>query len=731
MNTNMPNSFADSQNAGSVQAKKPSLQNSRLSLAFFLVSIPFLEVILRIANTSVPLFGAGLFRSLLSGAALGVLILLIATAIPWYRPAYWITAILFFLTAVCFIAECCCQDFFGTYYQISFLLNMSGEVAGNFLATAFGVIGRHLWFFPLALAPCLISLLFGKKLIPHFEQDKRSGKSRRLITQAVLFLILQIMALLVCRIGDDRRYATIDYSANSAVMRFGLVNTMELELYYGIFGAPELDLGSDPSGIPMDASNKVPLSDTETASGEDIVPATETATETLRSEPVLYEDQIMDIDFDALLAADTDSTLKSMDEYFSGQTPTKKNAYTGLFQGKNLIMLTAESFSYVAIDKERTPALYELANNGFVFTNYYQPDWSQSTTGGEFAAMTGIIPTWVNGKTSFSVSANQSMPYGLGWMFRSMGYSATAYHNNTYSYYHRSETHPNLGYDYYGFGNGLTLESASSWPASDLEMLQATIGEPIDNYVRTGTPFHTYYMTVSGHCDYKFSLNAMSKKNRDAVSGLDYSEPALAYLASQMELEYALEYLLDELEAAGIAEDTVIVLTADHFPYALSEDYDSDYYKELTGIDDTESMTSRYKNTLILWSGSMKEPVPIDAPCSAIDIVPTLLNLFGMKYDSRLLSGRDILAPDITPGMVDSGMKIVPFVDFGFGCSWITAAGTYEAYTKTFTPNPGVTVDEDYVSKVNALVRNKETYAKYLISENYYHHVFPEWNGSF
>ncbi len=420
-----------------------------------------------------------------------------------------------------------------------------------------------------------------------------------------------------------------------------------------------------------------------------------------------------------------------MDEYFSSQTPTKQNQYTGLFKDKNLIMLTAESFSYVVIDKERTPALYELANNGFVFTNYYQPDWSQSTTGGEYAAMTGLVPTWINGKTSFKVSSTKAMPFGLGWMFRSLGYTSTAYHNNTYSYYGRSETHPNLGYDYYGFGNGLELESSGSWPASDLEMLQATIGEQIENYVKDGTLFHTYYMTVSGHCDYGFSVNAMSKKNQDAVSDLDYSEPALAFLAAQMELEYALEYLLDELEAAGIADDTVIVLTADHFPYALSEDYDSDYYIELTGIDDSENLTSRYRNTLILWSGSIEEPIQVDVPCSAIDIVPTLLNLFGMEYDSRLLSGRDILAPDVEPGVVDSSMKIVPFVDFGYGCSWITAAGTYEAYTKTFTPNPGVTVSEDYVSKVNALVQNKETYAKYLVSENYYQHVFPDWDGGF
>ena len=71
---------------------------------------------------------------------------------------------------------------------------------------------------------------------------------------------------------------------------------------------------------------------------------------------------------------------------------------------------------------------------------------------------------------------------------------------------------------------------------------------------------------------------------------------------------------------------------------------DTDYYPELTGVQDTTRDTSRYRNTLILWCGEMEEPVMVDTPCSAIDIVPTLSNLFGLEYDSRLLSGRDILA---------------------------------------------------------------------------------------
>jgi lipoteichoic acid synthase len=315
------------------------------------------------------------------------------------------------------------------------------------------------------------------------------------------------------------------------------------------------------------------------------------------------------------------------------------------------------------------------------------------------------------------------MPYGLGWVFNSLGYHTTAYHDNGYSYYHRSETHPNLGYEYYGYGNGLELPSQELWPSSDLEMIQATVDDYISEYQTTGTPFHLYYMTVSGHCEYNFG-NAMSKKNQAVVEGLDYDTPVLAYLACQMELEYAMEYLLDALEQSGIAEDTVIVLSADHYPYALTENYGNDYYQELSGKDDNANLTSRYENALILWCGDMEEPVEVDTPCSSVDIVPTILNLFGVEYDSRLLSGKDIFAPDAEAGTVDAGMKIVLFTDQGFGNSWITAAGTYEAYTKTFTPNEGVTVPDSYVEQVSQLVTERVRYARYIVEQDYYRYLW-------
>lgn len=89
-------------------------------------------------------------------------------------------------------------------------------------------------------------------------------------------------------------------------------------------------------------------------------------------------------------------------------------------------------------------------------------------------------------------------------------------------------------------------------------------------------------MSVSGHCNYGWSVNDVSRKNKDVMNGKKGSETVLAYKASQQELEYALEYLLGQLDEAGIAEDAMIALTADHYPYAMSENSDMDYYAETT-----------------------------------------------------------------------------------------------------------------------------------------------------
>ena len=177
------------------------------------------------------------------------------------------------------------------------------------------------------------------------------------------------------------------------------------------------------------------------------------------------------------------------------------------------------------------PTLYKLVNNGFVFENYYQPLFTVSTSDGEYMFLNSLIPK--EGVWSFYRSSNIYMPFGVGNVFKREGYSTVnAYHDHTYTYYNRDESHPNLGFDkYIGCGNGLEeLINCKTWPESDVEMINATV----DDYISSDN-FMTYYMTVSGHLQYTPNDNMMVSWNWSKVKDLNLSLHAKSYLACNIE----------------------------------------------------------------------------------------------------------------------------------------------------------------------------------------------------
>ena len=272
---------------------------------------------------------------------------------------------------------------------------------------------------------------------------------------------------------------------------------------------------------------------------------------------------------------------------------TKQNKYTGIFEGKNLIYIVAESFNEIGVREDLTPTLYKLVNSGFKFNNYYSSN-NLSTIGGEFQALTGlyadssILPIWRKGINYF--------PYGLANVFKDLGYKTYAYHDHYYNFQDRNKYLKSLGFDNYkGCYNGLeTKIKCNIWPEFDTEMIKATT----DDYLNSDEPFMVYYMTVSGHLEYNF-YNEAAKKHASEVKGLPYSDRVRAYLATQIELNDALELLINTLEEKGKLDDTVIVLLADHYPYGLtvSEINEVSSYKKdgIIGVNNSNLITSFFK----------------------------------------------------------------------------------------------------------------------------------------
>lgn len=557
---------------------------------------------------------------------------------------------------------------------ISFFSMMHGGQVTEFMEVIIDVVLRNWYGILLFIIPLIILIILSKKKVITFEKNS----IKQIAIKITSVLIIQLIALLCVNfINTDDMYSNKNLYYNIHVPkvtanRMGLLTTMRLDLQRFIFGFEE-KLSVQTNAIPKEEEKD--------------------------SYNITY------IDFDKLIKNEEDNTIKEMHEYFSSQEASKKNKYTGMFKDKNLIVLVGESFSSLAIRKDLTPNLYKLYKEGFQFDNFYTPIFPVSTADGEYITDTSLIPK--EGVWSFLRVAENYMPYSYANVFEKQGYSSNAYHNHTATYYERDKYIETMGYNsYLAVGTGLEDRmDTSNWPNSDYEMVKTTVDDYINN-----EKFMAYYMTVSGHMNYTKIGNMMVYRNWDQVKDLPYSNKAKGYLAANIELDKAVGELLSRLEQAGKLEDTVIVISGDHYPYGLT----LGEINELSTFERDDKF-EKFRMPFLIWSGSMKGPIKVEKIGSSLDVLPTVLNLFGAEFDSRLLMGRDILS-DSDP--------IVIFSDRSF----ITDKGRYNSLTEQFTPNEGVTVEEGYVDKINTIIYKKYQMSRLILENDYYKHVFKTEN---
>ena len=608
---------------------------------------------------------------------------------------------------VLFLVQFVYFSFFGDYFKWS-TITMAGDVTDFYREIIHTVLSGWYWVI-LFIIPIILYAVFPARKMPT-SYIKPAG----LVVMIAVALFCHFGAVAIIYVDDDdygdKTYYTEIFNAPYAVKNFGLLAETGLDLKQMFFGEGSGPIIDDDIDIP---SNNIPdviiKPSTDTSDTNDPSQGDSTESEI----PIEYDYNIMNIDFESLIANEKDKTIKSMHEYFSSLEGTKQNKYTGYFKGKNIIFITLEGFSHKAISKELTPTLYKMSTEGFVFKNYYNSLWGGSTATGEYAILTG---NFYKSAKCLEMSSSTYQPFAIGNQFAALNYNVSAYHNHTNTYYTRNKSHPNFGFKkWIAIGSGLKLPS-QCWPNSDYEMAQVTVGD-----YKSSTPFATYYMTVSGHANYSWMGNTMSSKHRLRVQGLNYSENVKAYIACNLEVEDMLTHIMAELKAAGTLDDTVFVISEDHYPYALADAE----IAELYGLPNDENLFSNlelYRNFFTIYSTSMESPVIVNEPCSAIDILPTVLNLFGIEYDSRLITGTDILSE--TPNTV-----ILNCDRSGPAWNWITRYGSYNTSTKKFTPAEGVEfaseqAKKDYISSMNSLVKIKRQYSYLILEEDYYRHVF-------
>ncbi len=641
-------------------------------------------------------FTSGLLFGLLFDGVFAVVLTLITFAFKSRKSRNRILMIEMGIVTLLFITQMVYFKLTKTYYT-AYSAGNTGKVM-EFADIGLSAVLSNWYFILVFLLP---AFLFGyfkyKKKLPTFETVERiSLKTLGLLLVVAVMLQFGGRFSLNFTSKDDNSayslYYNIQYPEFS-VERLGLPTYMRIDLQRVLFDwEPKLSYAVEEVAVEIPTIDEI----IETTD------ATKEATTESTTEATEAEYNALDINFQDLINQETDETLLEMHQYFNAVEPSEKNALTGKYEGYNLILITAEGFSRLAVSESFTPTLYKMMHEGVYFDNFYTPLWGVSTSDGEYVATTSLVPK--SGVWSYKESSDNAMIFALGNQLRNLGYTTKAYHDHTYTYYDRHLSHPNMGYDYKGVGNGLNL--TPTWPESDEEMMAVTVPEYISEQ-----PFHTYYMTVSGHMFYDFNGNAMSYKHYDLVKDLPYSEHVKAYLACQYELELAMKSLLEQLKAAGELDHTLIALSADHYPYGLTIDEMS----ELAGHDIEENF-ELYKNAFILYTPSMT-PSVYSEPASSLDILPTLSNLLGLPYDSRLLMGRDLFSS--TPALVMFNNR-----------SFITDEGRYNSNTGEFIREAGKEpLDEEtlevYRKKISSIINAKFYFSAKILDMDYYRILEP------
>ena len=426
------------------------------------------------------------------------------------------------------------------------------------------------------------------------------------------------------------------------------------------------------------------------------------ATDIPKKEEAVVNDYTRIIDdtaWNMLIENETNSTYNKLNNYFINRSVTPKNDYTGIFEGKNLIVVLMESVNMIAINEEEFPTLYKMYNEGISFRNNYSPRNNCSTGNNEMTVMTSLFT--INNTCTANKYKNNTYPEAIFNLFNNAGYITSSYHDYIDAYYSRKTIHPNMGsMKYYNVSDlGIKWNSVyEEWP-SDVDLIEKATPKFINE-----DKFMVFLTSVTTHQPYGVD-SEYGNKNLSEFKEYKYSKAVKRYMSKMKELDKALENLLLKLEEAGKLEDTVIALFGDHYPYGLTNEQIN------TVLDYDVKVNKEVDRTPMVIYNVNAEPKQVDKYTSIIDLLPTLLNMFNLEYDSRLYLGNDIFSDNYGRTVFADG-------------SWQDDKGFYSATNGKFK---AVDSDNTYTNEelinINNEINTRQKMSALAIKNNYFKYL--------
>lgn len=409
--------------------------------------------------------------------------------------------------------------------------------------------------------------------------------------------------------------------------------------------------------------------------------------------------EIDDTTWTSLSEKDDNEDRKTVDNYLMNRNVDGYNEKTGLLEGKNLIYIMIEAWDYIGIDKELTPTLYKMQQEGWDFSNHYTPKFDTGTSDSELISETSLVPR--RDMNVYAEFSSNDWTDSIFSIFNAQGYSTHAYHNWTDEFYPRKTMMESLYCEDYEDYDDLPFKMISGWQ-SDYDLFRFTT----DKYINEDK-FMTMYITSSTHFPYNTTWDVLGNKYLDQINKVhpDYPEDVKHYISKAMELDKGMEYLLETLEDAGKLDDTAIVFFADHHPLNMNVQYLIDC---TTQVDRSTGM-NEFRSPFVIYCPSLLGDETFTNVSSTYDILPTVLNLYDMDYDPRLYLGTDYFSDT---------ESIVYFPDG----DWLTDKGIYYASTSTFEATTDEVVTDSYIQNNTSKTNNAFNISYLIYTTDYFHY---------
>lgn len=668
-----------------MKKKIRKLWNNRILKNYVLLMVSFLiiEIIFRIIE-QMPIIHYASLRILLGLSILALFFSYLLSFLPKIIAKVG-NILLVLIASIYSVLELGFHNFLGVYASIS-----TNTQLGAVTSYIKDFLGSFKWSYFLLFIPFILLVLYYILLDKKVNLDLPKYKKTKIVILKKLIPVVLLLSFSVLYYGSlkvsfmqDKTEASSAYeiflkptNASLAIRNFGILG-------YGLLDIKEYF-------FPGDVTHTIEIDP-----------------DSIQSEAKITVQSAIDNDtWLGLIDEETDEELNTLNKYFISNEASTTNEYTGLLEGKNVIVIMVESGNDILLNEEYYPNIARLMKNGYTFINNYSPRNVCSTGNNEMSALISLYS--INNNCTANVYQDNTYFESIFNLFKDANYNTNSFHDHYDEYYARDIIHKNMGSDAYYNAIDLDLDfkySYGSW-ASDEELMENYL-----KYLRDSDlskPFMSFITTVTSHQPYNGS--GYGKAYLDLLPE-EYPDELKYYMSKLKVVDNAIGILLEGLESLNILDDTVIVLFGDHYPYAIEPDtlnLELDYDATLDSNAD--------QVPLIIYNSELEEKEFLQYT-SYINLTPTLANLFNLKFDSRLYMGLDALSREYD--------SLVIFPDG----SWKNANAYYNASTSKISYYIKNMYTDEEILAINSKVRLKLEMSSLAIRRNYFSYLNKSLNS--